>query len=193
MRLAGFVVLVAALGACSKKPKRGPPQRCVVKVQLAKVEADAAKAPACSATIVASDATPYREVIAAMDKLAAAGFTDFGVGNVTSKLDAPSGPSKASRTTNEGLIIGRFEGVESAPTIVMAKNGDVSVGGAVVGRADDAKLTDEIAVALAKPPEGKQAVVIITGHAGLTYAAVVRAATAADKVGYAGYLFSIQN
>jgi biopolymer transport protein ExbD len=191
MRLVAVALVVVALAACSKKQRPGPPMRCVVKVQLSKVEADATKAPACSATIVAPDTATYADVIAAMDKLATAGFTDFGVGDVVSKLDAPAGPSKASRTTNEGLIIGRFEGVESAPTIVMAKNGDVSVGGHVVSTAGDPILSDKIAAALEKPVDDKQAVVIITGHGGLTYGTVLRVAKAADRAGYAGFLFSI--
>jgi biopolymer transport protein ExbD len=193
MRLvATLLVLALPLAACSKKHP-GPPPRCVVKVQLPTPHIDGTKAPACSIALIAPDATSYADVIAGMDAAAKAGFVDFGIGTVTSKLAAPAEKSLASRTTSEGMIIGRFEGIESAPGIVFTKSGDVMVGGNVVGKADDAALTDAIAAVLAKPPADKPAVVIITAPASQTYAAVLRAAKAADKIGYQGFLFSLQN
>ncbi|HUS30966.1 MAG TPA: hypothetical protein VMZ53_20795 [Kofleriaceae bacterium] len=191
MRSAALAFVVVALVACSNK-KSGPPPRCVVKVTLPALDADAAKAPACSATIIAPESTSYADVIAAMDTLAAKGFTDFGIGAVTFNLPAPPKSVPASRTTNEGKIIGRIELADRAPSIVIGKTGEVSVGGNLVGNMSvpgGGKLDAALTAALPKP--GPDAVIIITAHASITYAAIERAAKAAAKAGYAGMLFSI--
>ena len=130
-----------------------------------------------------------------MDAAAKAGFVYFpGVGDVTSKLPPPASPMTASRTTNEGLLIGRLDGMANAPIIVFADNDDVRVAGNVVGHASDARLTDEIAAALAKPASGSDGapIVMITAHGRVTYGAIYRAAKAADRVGYTGILFALK-
>src|SRR5512143_2653181 len=101
MRFWTLVLLLALAAACGKKKPAGPPPRCVVKVQLPKADADATKAPACSVALLAPDTTSYADVVAAMDKLAKAGFTDFGIGDVVSHLPPPPGATTATRTTNE--------------------------------------------------------------------------------------------
>lgn len=189
-----LLVVLALVAACGKKKPAGPPQRCVVKLTLPKTDADAKKAPACSVAIVASDSTPYSDVVAAMDTAAKAGFTDFGIGDVVSHLPAPASSTTATRTTSEGLIIGRMDVSLSAPIIVMTQTGDVMVAGATIGKTGDANLTDEIAAKLAKPAAGSDSMptVIISAHATVTYGAVYRAAKAADKLGYASILFGMK-
>jgi biopolymer transport protein ExbD len=203
MRLAAITLLLVLAAACSKKRPPGPPPRCVVKVQLPKTDADPTKAPACSVAILAPDTTSFADVVAAMDTLAKAGFTDFGIGDVVSHLPPPPGPTTATRTTNEGLLIGRIDLALSAPIIVLQQTGDVMVAGAVIGKTTDSNLTDEIAATLAKPalsPAGSAGsaapaaapTVIISAHASVTYGAIYRAAKAADKLGYASILFSMK-
>jgi biopolymer transport protein ExbD len=199
MRLVAFLALVlVALAACSKK-KSGPPPRCVVTVRLpdldvAKVKA---QAPTCSVTVIAPDETPYAEVIAAMDQLAKAGFVDFGIGDAISKLPPPDpdAATTATRTTNEGLIIGRFDGMVSAPVIVIGDAGDVSVGGTVVANANNVDSMRALRAALASgfgSATGPLNIVISAPRA-QTYVAVYRVAHVAQLVGYAGFLFSSKN
>jgi hypothetical protein len=104
----------------------------------------------------------------------------------------------ASRTTNEGLIIGRFDGMVSAPVIVVAASGDVSVGGESVGKAGDPGLTSAVRLALAKhmPATGSDAPpasVVISAPGTATYATVYRIARGANDLGYASFLFSLKN
>jgi len=199
MRLAVLAVLVA-LTACSKKPSK-PKPRCVVTARLPALDVAKVKsqAPTCSVTVIARDDTSYADVIAAMDQLAKAGFVDFGIGDVISKLPPPATSLTATRTTNEGMIIGRFDGMTSAPVIVIAQTKEVSVGGEIVGMADDPGLTGAVRLALAKhlPADTGSAAgptsIVISAHSSLTYGTVYRVARAAEDVGYASFLFSSKN
>jgi biopolymer transport protein ExbD len=196
MRLAAFMALVAALGACSKK-RSGPPPRCVVTVRLPNLDVARVKAqaPACSVTVIAHDETPYAEVIAAMDELAKAGFVDFGIGDAISQLPPPETTSTATRTTNEGLIIGRFDGMVSSPVVVIGEAGDVSVGGTVVANANNVDSMKALRAALA-PGLGSATApqnIVISAPRAQTYVAVYRVAHAADLAGYGGFLFSSKN
>jgi biopolymer transport protein ExbD len=199
--LLALLALLAA-AACSKKSKPPPPKpRCVVTAQLPNLAVDAVKseAPACSVTVVAPDATSFAEVIAAMDQLAKAGFVDFGVGDAVSKLPAPSATTTATRTTNEGLIIGRFDDLVSAPMIVVSQSGDVSVGGETVSTVGDANLRNKVGLALVKhaPPNAGSAAspgaIVISAHASRTYADIYRVTRAAADLGYTSFLFSSKN
>ena len=197
MRLVAFLALVlVALAACSKK-KSGPPPRCVVTVRLPNLDVAKVKAqaPTCSVTVIAPDQTPYAEVIAAMDQLAKAGFVDFGIGDAVSKLPPPETATTATRTTNEGLIIGRFDGIASAPVIVIGDTGDVSVGGTVVANANNVDSMRALRAALA-PGFGSATApqnIVISAPRAQTYVAVYRVAHVAQLVGYAGFLFSSKN
>lgn len=196
MRLAVFILVVITVAGCSKK-KPGPKPRCVVTVRLPAVDVAKVKeqAPACSVTVIAPDDTSYGAVVAAMDELAKAGFVDFGVGDAVSKLPPPASPMTATRTTNEGLIIGRFDGMVSAPVVVIADSGDVLVGGTVVANANNADSMKALGAALA-PGFGSatapQSIVISAPHA-QTYRNVYRVAHAAALAGYGGFLFSVKN
>ena len=200
MRLVAVAVVFVALTACSKK-HAGPKPRCIVTARMPglRVEAVKAQAPTCSVTIIAKDeTTSFADVVATMDELAKAGFVDFGIGDVVSKLPAPATAMTASRTTNEGLIIGRFDGMVSAPVIVVAASGDVSVGGESVGKADDPGLASAVRLALAKhmPATGSDAPpasVVISAPGTTTFATVYRIARGADDLGYASFLFSLKN
>jgi len=204
MRLA-LIALIALLGAsaCSKKTSKPPPPkpRCIVTARLPDIAVDAVKAqaPTCSVTIIAPDATPFAEVIAAMDQLAKAGFVDFGVGDAISKLPPPTAPTTATRTTNEGMIIGRFDDISSAPLIVVSQSGDISVGGETVAAVGDADLRTKVGIALVKhapPGVGSAATpgaIVISAHASRTYADIYRVTRAAGDLGYTSFLFSSKN
>lgn len=197
--LALFALLPAA--GCSKKSKPPAPKpRCVVTAQLPTIAVDAVKAqaPTCSVTVVAPDATSYADVIAAMDQFAKAGFVDFGLGDAVSKLPPPSAGSLATRTTNEGLIVGRFDDIASAPVLVVSPSGDVMVGGETVGSVGDADLRTKVGVALVKhaPRAGSQSspgAIVISAHASRTYADIYTVTRAAADLGYTSFLFSIKN
>jgi biopolymer transport protein ExbD len=199
--LLALLALLAA-AACSKKTKPPPPKaRCVVTAQLPNLAIDAVKseAPACSVTVVAPDTTSFAEVIAAMDQLAKAGFVDFGVGDAVSQLPPPSTSTTATRTTNEGLIIGRFDDLVSAPMIVVSQNGDISVGGETVSTVGDANLRTKVGLALVKhaPSNSGSAAtpgaIVISAHASRTYADIYRVTRAAADLGYTSFLFSSKN
>jgi biopolymer transport protein ExbD len=185
---------LVAVAACAKqKPPRLQP-RCIVTLRAPAFDVDAAKAPACSATVLAPDETSYAAVIAAMDTAAKAGFVDFGIGDVVSKLPPPESKLLATRTTNEGMLIGRLDPMTSAPIVVLARSGDVSVGGVVVGRTTDANLTDEVRLRLSMATgSGGASTVVISADASLTYGAVYRVARAADDLGYTSFLFGLKN
>jgi biopolymer transport protein ExbD len=196
MRLAVLALLVVALAACSKK-QPGPKPRCVVTVRLPNLDVAKVKAqaPTCSVTVIARDDTSYAEVIAAMDQLAKAGFVDFGIGDAISELPPPDTATTATRTTNEGLIIGRFDGMVSAPVVVIGDSGDVSVGGTVVANANNVESMKALRAALA-PGRGSAtapANIVISAPRAQTYAAVYRVAHAAALAGYGGFLFSSKN
>jgi biopolymer transport protein ExbD len=200
MRVALVALLsVLAAAGCSKKAKPPPPKpRCVVTARLPDLAVDTVKseAPTCSVTIIAPDATSYADVIAAMDQLANVGFVDFGIGDVVSKLPPPTEATTATRTTSEGMIIGRFDDIVSAPMIVVSQSGDVRVGGETVAGVTDADLRNKVGIALVKhaPPRAGSAAtpgaIVISAHASRTYADIYRVARAANDLGYTSILFS---